>query len=158
MLTQQECDFLHSRMQGTIIETLGIRFLPSDDEYAMAEMPISPQTRQYLGVLHGGASLTLAETIAGVGSLHLTNYDETLAVCGTEVNASHVAMSATEGKVFGKARLIHAGKSTHVWNVDIVGEDGTIRFTYFKNLSFLSTYASDNVVRYTSSATMFPLF
>lgn len=126
MLTQQECDFLHSRMQGTIIETLGIRFIPTDDEYAVAEMPILPQTRQYLGVLHGGASLTLAETIAGVGSLHLINYDETFAVCGTEVNASHVAMSATEGKVFGKARLIYAGKSTHVWNVDIVGEDGTM--------------------------------
>jgi hypothetical protein len=68
----------------------------------------------------------LAETIAGVGSLHLTNYDETFAVCGTEVNASHVAMSATEGKVYGKARLVHAGRSTHVWNVDIVGEDGTV--------------------------------
>ncbi len=126
MLTQQECDFLHSRMQGTIIEALGIRFVPTDDKYAVAEMPISPSTRQYLGILHGGASLTLAETIAGVGSLHLTNYDESLAVCGTEVNASHVAMSATEGKVYGKARLVHAGKSTHVWNVDIVGEDGTV--------------------------------
>ena len=126
MLTQQECDFLHSRMQGTIIEALGIRFIPTDDDYAVAEMPISPSTRQYLGVLHGGASLTLAETIAGVGSLHLTHYDESLAVCGTEVNASHVAMSATGGKVFGKARLVHAGRSTHVWNVDIVGEDGTV--------------------------------
>ena len=121
MLTQQECDFLHSRMQGTIIEALGIRFVPTDDDVAVAEMPISPSTRQYLGILHGGASLTLAETIAGVGSLHLTNYDESLAVC-----ASHVAMSATEGKVYGKARLVHAGKSTHVWNVDIVGEDGTV--------------------------------
>lgn len=126
MLTQQECDFLHSRMQGTIIEALGIRFVPTDDDCAVAEMPISPSTRQYLGILHGGASLTLAETIAGVGSLHLTHYDEAFAVCGTEVNASHVAMSATEGKVFGKARLVHAGKSTHVWNVDIVGEDGTV--------------------------------
>ena len=47
MLTQQECDFLHSRMQGTIIETLGIRFVPTDDEFAVAEMPIAPQTRQY---------------------------------------------------------------------------------------------------------------
>lgn len=126
MLTQQECDFLHARMQGTLIEALGIRFLPTDDEYAVAEMSISPRTRQYLGVVHGGASLALAETIAGVGSLHLTHFDESLAVCGTEVNASHVAMSATEGKVLGKARLVHAGKSTHVWNVDIVGEDGTI--------------------------------
>lgn len=126
MLTQQECDFLHSRMKGTMIEALGMRFIPTDDEYAVAEMPISSATRQYLGVLHGGASLTLAETIAGVGSLHLTQYDESLAICGTEVSGSHVAMSATEGVVFGKARLIYAGKSTHVWNVDIVGEDGTI--------------------------------
>lgn len=126
MLTQQECDFLHSRMQGTMIEALGMRFIPTDDEYAVAEMPISAATRQYLGILHGGASLTLAETIAGVGSLHLTHYDEAYAVCGTEVNGSHVAMSATEGKVYGKARLIHAGKGTHVWNVDVVGEDGKI--------------------------------
>ena len=60
MLTQEECDFLHSRMQGTIIEALGIRFLPTDDDCAVAEMPIGPSTRQYLGILHGGASLTLA--------------------------------------------------------------------------------------------------
>ena len=126
MLTQQECDFLHSRMQGTMIEALGIRFIHTDDDFAVAEMHISTSTRQYLGILHGGASLTLADTIAGFGSLHLTHYDESLAVCGTEVNASHVAMSATEGKVYGKARLVHAGKSTHVWNVDIVGEDGTV--------------------------------
>ncbi|MBQ6964603.1 MAG: PaaI family thioesterase [Bacteroidaceae bacterium] len=126
MLTQQECDFLHTRMKGTLIEALGMRFIPTDDEYAVAELPISPATRQYLGILHGGASLALAETIAGVGSLHITHFDETLAVCGTEVNASHVAMSATEGVVYGKARLIYAGRSTHVWNVDIVGEDGII--------------------------------
>ena len=126
MLTQEQCDFLHSRMKGTIIETLGMRFIPTDDEYAVAEMPICPATRQYLGILHGGASLSLAETIAGVGSLHLTNFFPDFAVCGTEVNASHVAMSATEGKVYGKAKLVYAGKSTHVWTVDIVGEDGTL--------------------------------
>ena len=63
MLTQEECDFLHSRMKGTLIEALGMRFLPTDDEYAVAEMPICPATRQYLGILHGGASLSLAETI-----------------------------------------------------------------------------------------------
>ena len=126
MLTQKECDFLHTRMQGTMIEALGIRFIPTDDDIAVAEMPISPATRQYMGILHGGASLTLAETIAGVGSLHLIDYDETHAVCGTEVSGSHVAMSATEGKVYGKARLVHAGRSTHVWNVEITGEDGTV--------------------------------
>lgn len=126
MLTQEECDFLHTRMKGTLIEALGMRFIPTNDEYAVAEMPISPSTRQYLGILHGGASLSLAETIAGVGSLHLTHFDPDYAVCGTEINASHVAMSTTEGKVYGKAKLVYAGKSTHVWTVDIVGEDGTI--------------------------------
>lgn len=126
MLTQEECDFLHTRMKGTLIEALCMRFIPTNDEYAVAEMPISPSTRQYLGILHGGASLSLAETIAGVGSLHLTHFDPDYAVCGTEINASHVAMSATEGKVYGKAKLVYAGKSTHVWTVDIVGEDGTI--------------------------------
>lgn len=126
MLTQEECDFLHTRMKGTLIEALGMRFIPTNDEYAVAEMPISPSTRQYLGILHGGASLSLAETIAGVGSLRLTHFDPDYAVCGTEINASHVAMSTTEGKVYGKAKLVYAGKSTHVWTVDIVGEDGTI--------------------------------
>lgn len=126
MLTQKECDFLHSRMMGTMIEALGIRFIPTSDDYAVAEMPICPATRQYMGILHGGASLTLAETIAGVGSLHLIDYDEAYAVCGTEVSGSHVAMSANEGKVYGKAKLVHAGRSTHVWNVDIVDEDGRV--------------------------------
>lgn len=113
-------------MNGTMIETLGIRFIPTDDEFAVAEMPICASTKQYIGILHGGASLTLAETIAGVGSLHLIGYDENYAVCGTEVSGSHVAMSATEGVVRGKAKLVHAGKSTHVWTVDVVGEDGRV--------------------------------
>ena len=113
-------------MHGTMVEALGIKFLPSDDEYALAEMPINSTTRQYFGIRHGGASLTLAETVAGAGSVHLTELDENALVCGTEVSGTHIAMSATDGKVFGKARLLHAGHSTHVWNVEIVGEDGTV--------------------------------
>jgi uncharacterized protein (TIGR00369 family) len=126
MLTKEECDILNGKMHGTMVEALGIKFLPSDDEYALAEMPINSTTRQYFGILHGGASLTLAETVAGAGSVHLTELDENALVCGTEVSGTHIAMSATEGKVFGKARLLHAGHSTHVWNVEIVGEDGTV--------------------------------
>jgi uncharacterized protein (TIGR00369 family) len=126
MLTKEECDILNGKIHGTMVEALGIKFLPSDDEYALAEMPINSTTRQYFGILHGGASLTLAETVAGAGSVHLTELDENALVCGTEVSGTHIAMSATEGKVFGKARLLHAGHSTHVWNVEIVGEDGTV--------------------------------
>ena len=126
MLTKEECEILNGKMHGTMVEALGIKFLPSDDEYALAEMPINSTTRQYFGILHGGASLTLAETVAGAGSVHLTKLDENALVCGTEVSGTHIAMSATDGKVFGKARLLHAGHSTHVWNVEIVGEDGTV--------------------------------
>ena len=100
MLTQRECDILKSELHGTMVEAMQVTFLPSDDDIALCEMPITDTVRQYLGVLHGGAYLALAET--------------------------HVSMSATHGKVFGKARLVYAGYSTHVWNVEIVGEDGTV--------------------------------
>ena len=93
-------------MHGTMVEALGIKFLPSDDEYALAEMPINSTTRQYFGILHGGASLTLAETVAGAGSVHLTELDENALVCGTEVSGTHIAMSATDGKVFGAYRHV----------------------------------------------------
>ncbi len=126
MLTQKECDILNAKMKGTMVAALGIRFLPSDDDLALAEMPINENTRQYFGILHGGASLTLAETVAGVGSVHLTNLDENALICGTEVSGTHLAMSPTDGKVLGKARLLHAGHSTHVWNVEIVDEYGNV--------------------------------
>lgn len=126
MLTKQECDILNSKMHGTMVEALGIKFLPTDDDMAWAEMPINNTTRQYFGILHGGASLTLAETVAGAGSVHLTKLDENALVCGTEVSGTHLTMSPTDGKVYGKARLLHAGHSTHVWNVEIVSEDGNV--------------------------------
>lgn len=113
-------------MKGTMIEALGIRFIPTDDDAAVAEMPICDATRQYFGILHGGASLALAETVAGAGSLHIVGIDSGCAVCGMEVTGHHVQMSATEGKVTGRATLIHGGKSTHVWNVDIFGDDGRL--------------------------------
>ena len=126
MLTQQECDLVHSKMHGTMVEAMHLRFLPSDDEWARCEMPITDTVRQYFGIVHGGASLALAETLAGVGSLHVTGFDPSVRICGTEVSGTHLAMSATEGKVYGRARLLHAGHSTHVWNVEVVGEDGTL--------------------------------
>lgn len=125
MLTQEECDkYNNTMLVGTMNHTLGIRFLPSDDDMVWGEMPISDATRQYFGILHGGASLAMAETLAGAGSLHLVGFDRK--VCGVSVTGNHVGMSAKEGKVIGKARLIHCGKSTHVWNVDIEGEDGRL--------------------------------
>lgn len=125
MLTEEECDKLNNTtLVGTMNHTLGIRFIPSDDEFVRGEMPICDATRQYFGILHGGASLTMAETLAGAGSLHLVGFDKK--VCGIQVTGNHVGMSPLEGKVYGKASLVHCGRSTHVWNVDIVTEDGKL--------------------------------
>lgn len=129
MLTEQECQLLSEQMRGTMVEAMGVRFIASDDDIARCEMPITPTVRQYFGVLHGGASLALAETIAGVGSLHLLGFDPKTKICGTHVEGVHVAMSPTEGKVFGEATLLHAGRSTHVWNVDIRDAAGTLLST-----------------------------
>lgn len=126
MFTKEECEMLNARLKGTMCEALGIKFLPSDDDIALAEMPICDATRQYFGILHGGASLALAETVAGAGSLHLIAYDESLKICGTQVSGNHIEMSDVKGKVYGKGTVIHAGRSSHIWNVDIVGEDGTL--------------------------------
>ena len=123
MLTKEECDILNGSTD-TMTYVLGIKFLPTDDEYAMAEMPIGNATRQYFGILHGGAALALAESVAGAGSLHITGGKHK--VCGLQVTGNHLRMSATEGKVFGRASLIHGGKTIHVWNVDIIGEDGMV--------------------------------
>lgn len=126
MLTKEECDLMHTSMHGTMVENMQIRFLPSDDDVARCEMPITERVRQYRGVLHGGAYLALAETIAGAGSLHLIDFDMTAAVCGTEVSGTHLQMSPTEGKVIGEARLLYEGWSTHVWEVRIFDEQGTL--------------------------------
>lgn len=133
MFTKEECDMMNLHEADTMMEALGIRFLPSDDEVALAEMPITGATRQYFGVLHGGASLALAETLAGAGSLHLLGHGAR--ICGLQVNGSHVGMSPTQGKVYGRATLIHGGRTTHLWNVDVVDEEGrllsTVRVTNF---------------------------
>lgn len=126
MLTQEECDLMHRSMHGTMVENMQIRFLPSDDDVVRLEMPITDRVRQYRGVVHGGAYLSLAETLAGAGSLHVIGFDMTASVMGTEVSGTHLQMSPTEGKIFGAARLLHAGKSTHVWEVRITDADGTL--------------------------------
>ena len=126
MLTKDECDLMHRSMHGTMVENMQMRFIPSDDDVARCEMPITDRVRQYRGVLHGGAYLAMAETLAGAGSLHVIGFDMTASVIGTEVSGTHLAMSPSEGNVYGAASLLHAGHSTHVWEVRITDKDGTL--------------------------------
>ncbi len=131
MLTTQECEMMNAFSKGTMIETLGMTFVPTDDEFAVIEMPVSPANIQHMGIVHGGAYLTMAETVAGAGSLHMAGLGAQ--VCGIEVSGNHVRMSPTSGIITARASAIHVGHTIHVWNVDVFDEQqnllSTVRVT-----------------------------
>jgi len=119
--------------QGTLMEQLHIEYLEVADGYVKAKMPVNERTKQPMGILHGGANLALAETIGGLGSALIVDLDE-FDVRGSQISANHVG-TAHSGFVFAEAHIIHRGRNTHVWNIDITDEEGkkvsTCRLTNF---------------------------
>lgn len=119
--------------QGTLMEQLHIEYLEVADGYVKAKMPVNERTKQPMGILHGGANLALAETIGGLGSALIVDLDE-FDVRGSQISANHVGTAHT-GYVFAEANIIHRGRNTHVWNIDIIDEEGkkvsTCRLTNF---------------------------
>jgi len=109
------------------MEALGMTFVPTDDDCAVVEMPISTTTRQHMGIVHGGAYLALAETAAGAGSLHVAGMEAK--VCGIQVSGNHIQMSPLSGKVIACATLVTAGHTIHVWNVDMTDQEGNLLST-----------------------------
>lgn len=102
---------------GTLMESLGITFLPPEENFICAEMPVDNRTHQPMKRLHGGASAALVESIGSLGSALLCDLAIEFPV-GLEVNANHVG-TLSSGTVVGKGKLVHKGKSTHVWSVEI---------------------------------------
>jgi 1,4-dihydroxy-2-naphthoyl-CoA hydrolase len=103
-----------------LADTLGIVLKELTPERVVATMPVDERTRQPFGILHGGASVALAETIASLGGT--MNVDlERFAVMGIEINANHLR-AKTDGVVTGTGTPIHVGRSTQVWEVRIVDE------------------------------------
>lgn len=108
---------VNSIVPGTLMESLGIRCTQIERGYVEATMPVDIRTRQPMGILHGGASLALAETLAGFGSVVLCKPGEIQV--GLQVSGNHIA-SALEGDILrGEATIMHQGRSTHVWSVNI---------------------------------------
>lgn len=99
---------------------LGIKFTAFGDDYLVAEMPVTSSHKQPMGLLHGGATAALAETIASVASL-LAAEPEKFKAVGVELNINHLR-SATEGKVEAICKPIKLGRNIHVWNIDIFDE------------------------------------
>jgi 1,4-dihydroxy-2-naphthoyl-CoA hydrolase len=103
--------------KNTMSEHLGIKFTEVGEDFLKATMPVDERTRQPYGLLHGGASIALAETLGSIGSALVMN-TELYNCVGLEVNANHIR-SASEGLVTGIASPIHLGNSTHVWDIKI---------------------------------------
>lgn len=107
-----------------MVEHLGIEFLELGDRFISARMPVDFRTHQPMGLLHGGASAVLAETLGSVGSTLLVDREKYNCV-GLDINANHVK-SARTGYVIGKATPIHIGRRTHVWDIRITNEDDAL--------------------------------
>jgi 1,4-dihydroxy-2-naphthoyl-CoA hydrolase len=105
---------------GNLIDHLGIRFTEIGADFVRGTMPVDARTVQPYGLLHGGASVALAETLGSMGAAMCVDAAEFQCV-GQEINANHVR-SARSGLVTGTARPIHLGGRTHVWGIDIVND------------------------------------
>ncbi|MDE2306748.1 MAG: hotdog fold thioesterase [Xanthomonadaceae bacterium] len=109
---------------NTMIETLGIRFSAIGDDWLQATMPVERRTHQPYGLLHGGASVALAETL-GTSAAMLTLDPEREAAVGLDINANHVR-GVRSGTVTGTARMMHIGRTTQVWEIRIENEEGAL--------------------------------
>lgn len=112
---------LRAKATRNLADTLGIELRELTPERVVATMPVDERTRQPFGILHGGASLALAETLASLGGS--MNVDlERFSVVGVEINANHIR-AKRDGVVTGTGTPIHVGRSTQVWEVRIVDEE-----------------------------------
>ena len=113
-------DDLQKLNHKTAAGTLNIRYTTIGDDFLEAEMAVDDNTRQPYGILHGGASALLAETLGSIGSSMVINREHFITV-GIQLNVNHLRQ-AKEGFVTGKATPVHLGSKVHVWNVEIRDE------------------------------------
>ncbi len=120
-------DFVLSQMnasnKNTLMETLNIKYTDVSEGFLEATMPVNATVHQPMGMLHGGATAALAETLGSAASFLLIDREKE-AVVGIEINANHLR-SVKSGIVTGKAHIQHKGKKMHVWNIDVYDENNT---------------------------------
>ena len=116
---------------NTMIERIGIKIAEIGDDYVRGTMPVDARTHQPYGLLHGGASVALAETLGSLGAMMCADAKTHLAV-GLDINANHLR-GVTDGIVTGTARPIHLGRTTQVWEIRI--EDERLRLICIARLT-----------------------
>jgi 1,4-dihydroxy-2-naphthoyl-CoA hydrolase len=108
---------------GTAVEHLGIEFLEVGPDFIRARVPVDTRTRQPYGLLHGGVSVVLAETLGSCGAAY--SCPEGHRAVGLDINANHLK-SATSGWVTGITRPVHIGRTTQVWQIDMTNDAGEL--------------------------------
>ena len=110
--------------ENTLMQTLEIEFIDAGEDFLKAKMPINSRVHQPMGLLHGGASVALAESVGSAASMLFINPHES-EIRGIEISANHLK-SKREGVIFGTARIIHKGKSIHLWEIKITDEEDNL--------------------------------
>ena len=119
-----DLDRINGWSANTMMETLGIRITAIGDDWLQGTMPVDHRTHQPYGLLHGGASVILAETLGSTAAMLTLDPEQELAV-GLDINANHIR-GVRSGTVTGTARMLHIGRATQVWEIRIENEDGAL--------------------------------
>lgn len=110
--------------KNTLMETLEIVFTDAGEDFLVATMPVNPRVHQPMGLLHGGANVALAESVGSAASMLFVN-NELSEIRGIEIAANHLK-AKKEGMVTGTARIVHKGRSIHLWEIRITDEAGQL--------------------------------
>ena len=119
-----DVEVINNFNKDTLVAHLGIEIVEVGSDFIKSKMPVDHRTRQPMGLLHGGASVVLSESVASMASW-LVTADQTKNIVGIEVNANHLK-SAKSGFVFGITKPIRIGRTLHVWNTEIYDEDDNL--------------------------------
>ncbi|RTY87669.1 PaaI family thioesterase [Flavobacterium sp. RSP15] len=110
--------------KNTLMQTLNIEYTDAGEDFLVATMPVNPSVHQPMGLLHGGASVALAESVGSAASMLYVN-SELSEVRGIEISANHLK-AKRDGIVTATARIVHKGRSIHLWEIRITDENNTL--------------------------------
>ncbi|MCD8285480.1 MAG: hotdog fold thioesterase [Prevotellaceae bacterium] len=123
-IREMSLEELNEMNKGTLMEALGIRFVSVTAQRVEATMSVDSRTRQPFGILHGGATLALAETVAGIGSyMNIRQGEQSV---GAQASCNHLSSALDGDTVSAVATPIHLGRTTHIWNIDVLSSTGRL--------------------------------
>jgi 1,4-dihydroxy-2-naphthoyl-CoA hydrolase len=136
---------LNYHIKNTLAETLGIELTEITADSLKCKMEVNNKTRQSMGILHGGASAALAETLGSIASNMIVDKEKYYCV-GLDINASHLR-PVESGFIYAEAKPIHLGKKTHVWRIDIVNQEGKLVCTSRLTMAVLDAKNKGNTLK-----------